>query len=233
MLMLLLAAAEVSAAASGGSRGERRVEIVARLQDEEAAFSLGAAESGGPQAPQRQELLAGAENSLFKGELRVVPGSSGYFRAALEAGVHSGSLGLILGARTASLGRMQLRGLSARLEAEQSLTDEVRVGSSASVWALDLESPPSRDPWDAFGRATLDWPQRWEVGAWVSGELAPLSLAPAVAISDTPQGMAARGALAVEVDLGPMKLRVETGLQRIFAQELTLLDVSAGISLKL
>src|SRR5437868_7131272 len=140
MLMLLLAAAEVSAAASGGSRGERRVEIVARLQDEEAAFSLGAAESGGPEAPQRPGLL---------------------------------------------------------------------------------------------GRATLDWPQRWEVGAWVSGELAPLSLAPAVAISDTPHGMAARGAIAVEVDLGPMKLRVETGLQRIFAQELTLLDVSAGISLKL
>src|SRR5438132_4716291 len=165
MFLALLAAADFALLAGAGSRGERRVEATAHAASEGLGLTLGAAESEGPQAPQRQEVLLGAESGAAKGELRVVPQSAGLFRLGAEAGVHFESISLVLGARTASLGRAQLRGAGARLEVEGQLTDEVRAGLSASAWALQLDTP-SRDPWTAWGNATLDWAQRWEVGAW-------------------------------------------------------------------
>ena len=110
MFLALLAAADFALLAGAGSRGERRVEATAHAGSEGLGLTLGAAESEGPQAPQRQEVLLGAEGGVVKGELRVVPQSAGLLRVGAEAGVHFESISLVLGARTASLGRMQLRG---------------------------------------------------------------------------------------------------------------------------
>src|SRR4051794_36758102 len=104
-LVAALLAAEASLDAGLSLHGERRAGLSARAGDEDLRLSLGAWQFGGPQAPERQELALGIATPAFRAELKVVPQSAGLFRAAAEAGVHSGTLGLVLAARTASLGR--------------------------------------------------------------------------------------------------------------------------------
>src|SRR5437588_670793 len=162
MLLALLAAADFAFLAGAGSRGERRVEATAHAASEGLGLTLGASESEGPQSPQRQEVLLGAETGVLKGEVRMVPQSAGLLRIGAEAGVHFESISLVLGARTASLGRTELRAAGGRVEVEGQLSDEVRAGLGASVWALQLDGPAKADPWTAWGNATLDWAQRWE-----------------------------------------------------------------------
>src|SRR5947208_16325769 len=116
MFLALLAAADFALLAGAGTRGERRVEAVAHAATDDLGLTLGASTSEGAQAPQRQEILLGGERGPVKAELRVVPGSAGLFNAKAEAGVHFESFGLVLAARTASLGRTELRGAGARLE---------------------------------------------------------------------------------------------------------------------
>jgi len=229
MVFALLAAAEVAASATGSSRGERRAELTAKFDD----VLLGVAETDGPSAARREELIATAQDGILKGEFRLVPGSAGMFRAAAEAGVHFESLGLVLGARTVSLGRMQLRAAAARLELEGDLLEDLRAGLSASIWALDLAAPRSRDPWNAFGRATLDWPQRWELGWWASRGIGPVSLTPSGSLSQAPTSMEARGALGIEVQIGPAKLRAEAGAARLFDARMWLFDLTGAIALAL
>ncbi len=185
LLALLLAAADPSAEfsldATAGDRGERRAEATAHATSGSFGLTLGAATFDGPQAPQRQEILLGAQAGVLRGELRAVPPSSGLQRLSAELGVHFETLGLVLGGRTASLGRMQLQAASARSELEGDLAEGLRAGLDASLWALQLDAPSSRDPWRAFGEATLDWAQRWETGAWLSIEAGEvLSLTPSL-----------------------------------------------------
>src|SRR6266571_4064922 len=125
MFLALLAAADFALLAGAGSRGERRVEATEHAAAERFGLTLGASESEGPQSPQRQEVLLGAETGVLKGEVRVVPQSAGLLRIGAETGVHFESVGLVLGARTASLGLTQLHGAGARVEVEGQLTDEV------------------------------------------------------------------------------------------------------------
>lgn len=231
---LLAQAASASAAASGGTRGERRAEVGARAAGDDFAFALGAAESSGPQAARREELIAAVEASAVKGELRVVPGSARLFRIAGEAGVHFETWGLVLGARTGSIGRMRLRAAFARLELERELGDNLHGGMSAAVWLLQLDAPRSTDPWNLYGRSTLDWPQRWESGAWISRELGIVSLAPSLSFSQPPSGWEARASLGVEVQIGPAKLRGEAAAAKQWGKtDLWMFDVSAGLTLTL
>lgn len=228
-------AADFSLTAAAGTRGERRAEAVAHASSGELALTLGAADFEGPQAPRRQEVLLGAQAGVLRGELRAVPGSSGLSRIAAELGVHFETLGLILGARTAALGRTQLRGASARVELEGQLLDSLRAGFAASAWALQLDAHSPRNPWTSWGSATLDWAQRWETGAWVSfdvGEL--LSLAPSLSVAQSAQPgvFEARAALAVEVPLGPVKLRAEPAISRQWPQA-WMLNFTAGVTLAL
>jgi hypothetical protein len=239
VLAALLAAgdpvAEFSLAAAAGTRGERRAEAVARAGDADLTLSLGAAELSGPLAPDRQEVLLGAQSGVVRGELRLVPQSAGLLRAGGEVGVHFETVGLILGARTATLGSTQLRGAGARLEVEGQLTDELRGGLSASAWALQLDAASPRDAWVRWGNATLDWAQRWETGLWISQEFGELlSLTPALSVAQPaqPGAFEARAALAVEVPLGSLKLRAETAVARQWP-ELWLVDVTAGVSMRL
>ena len=220
MLLALLAAAEIGVAGSGSSRGETRAEVTMRAE----GLAFGAAELEGAAAPRRTELLFGAEEDWFRGEVRVVPGTAGLFKIAGEAAAHFESLGLILSARSAGIGKYQLRAAGARIELEKEISGHFRAGASASAWALSLEAPKTKDPWSSYGRATLDWPESWEVGAWF--ESASMSL------SGSPQGLQSRGAIGDEVAVGPVKLRAEAGLQRLFAQGLLLFDLTAGLAIK-
>jgi hypothetical protein len=195
---------------------------------------LGASESAGPQAAQREELMTGVEVGAVKGELRVVPGSAGLFRVAGEAGVHFETWGLVLGARTASIGRMRLRAASARLELERELADNLHGGIDAALWLLQLDAPRSTDPWNLYGRSTLDWPQRWESSAFISREIGIVSLAPSLSISQPPSGWEGRASLAVEVQIGPAKLRGEAAAAKQWGRtDLWMFDVSAGLTLTL
>ena len=235
MLLALLAAADFALLSAFGSRGERRVEAVAHAASEDLGLTLGAASSEGPQAPQRQEVLAGFDAGVFKSELRAVPDAAGLTRVAAEAGVQFESVGLVLGARTASLGRMQLRGAGARLELEGQLTDEVRAGVSASAWALQLDAQSGRDPWSAWGDATLDWAQRCELSAWASRDFfEAISLAPSISLSQPAEaGFEARAGLEAEVPLGSIKLRAAGSVAKMWPQELWMLDLTLGVTISL
>ncbi len=228
-------AAEFSLSAAAGTRGEKRAEAIARAGDTNLTITLGAAQLSGPLAPDRQEVLLGAQAGVVRGELRVVPQSAGLFRAGGEVGVHFETVGLILVARTASLGSTRLRGAGARLELEGQLDDGLRGGLAASAWALQLDAGSPRGAWLRWGNSTLDWAQRWETGAWLSQEFAELfSLTPALAVAQPAQEGAfeARASLALEVPLGPVKLRVEPALVRQWP-ELWMLDVTLGVAMSL
>jgi hypothetical protein len=84
--------------------------------------------------------------------------------------------------------------------------------------------------------ATLDWCQRWDAGVWVARDIGPVALTPSFALSQPPQNGAyeARGSLAVEVDLGPARLRADAGAARLFGPEqMWMFDVSAGVTMSL
>ena len=227
--------AEFSLSATAGTRGEKRAEAIARAGDADLALTLGAAQLSGPLAPDRQEVLLGAQAGLVRGELRVIPQSAGLFRAAAEVGVHFESVGFILGARTASLGNLQLRAAGARLELEGQLADGLRGGLAASAWALQLDTESPRDAWLRWGNSTLDWAQRWETAAWLSQEFFDLfSLTPALSAAQPAQEGAfeCRGSLTVEVPLGAVNLRAESAVARQWP-ELWIIDVTLGVSMNL
>ena len=228
-------AAEAAFIVAAGTRGERRIEISARTSKDKLSFSLGAAETGGPDAEQRQELIASVEAGPLKVEGRFVPWSSGLLRAAAEAAVHFGPLGLVLGGRTASYGRYEMRGGGARLEWETALAETLHAGMTGSVWVLALDAPKTADAWSSYAKGTLDWAQRWEAAAWASKDLGVVSLAPAFSVSQPPQPSAleARGSLGLEVQIGQAKLRAEAGAAKLWPQEQWLFDLSAGMSMAL
>ena len=226
MFLVLLAAADFALLAGAGTRGERRVEASAHAATDDFGLTLGASTSEGPKAPQRQEILFGGEYGPAKGELRVVPDSAGLVKVAAEAGVHFESLGLVLGGRTASLGRRQLRGAGVRLELESQLADELRGGVSASAWALELDGGARVDPWAAWGNATLDWAQRFETGAWISYGRLDLSLS----VSQPAQGgFEVRSGVAFELPAGPVKLRAAAAVARM--PEMWIADLTLGVSM--
>ena len=238
LLAALLAAdvdnVEATVRAVASSRMEGRAEVSARAASDGISLTIGASESAGASAVQRQELFAAVEADAFRAEARIVPQLGGLFRLAAQAGVHFDSWGLVLDGRTASLGATQLHALGVRLELETAFADDLHAGLSGAAWALQLDAPPLADPWSRYGSATLDWAQRWETGAWASFDIGALSLAPSLSLSRPPQDtFEAHAALAIEAQAGPAKLRVEAGAGRLFAQQLTLVDVSAGITLSL
>src|SRR5260221_7624881 len=163
-MLLLLIAAEFSVVAGAGSRGEQRAEMTAKASSDDLTLTLGAADFAGPQAPQREEIAFGAQVGVFKADLRAVPPAAGLQRVSAELGVHFETVSLVLGARTASLDRMDLRGAGARVEIEGQLDDEIRAGLSASVWALEMSAPGASRAWLEWGMRTTDWAQRAELG---------------------------------------------------------------------
>ncbi len=228
--------AEASVRASASTRGEGRAEVSARASADGVALAIGATESAGVKAPQRQELFLGIEAGPVRGEARVVPQLAGLLRIAAELGVHSETWGLVLGGRASSLGATQMRALGARLEVEGQLREELHAGASATAWALQLDAPPSADPWTRYGMATLDWCQRWEAGVWAATDLGLVALTPSLSISQPPQDGAyeARGSLAVEVQLGPAKLRVDAAAAHLWAREqMWMVEVTAGVTMSL
>lgn len=240
MLLLLSAllagadpVAEFSFAAGAGTRGERRAEAVARASSGEFALTLGAADFAGPDAPLRQEILFGAQLSALRAEFRAVPPSEGMQRLSAELGVHFEPVGLVLGARTATLGSAQLQGAFARLELEGQIAEDVRAGLALSGWALQLDARTPRSAWMAWGNGTLDWAQRLEAGLWLSREFGELfSLTPALSVAQSAQAgvYEARASLSLEVPLGPLKLRAEPAVARQWP-EMWMFDLTAGIAL--
>jgi hypothetical protein len=228
-------AAEAAFTVAAGTRGERRVEVLAKTSKDGLSFSLGAVESGGPDADQRQELIAGMEAGALRIEGKFVPWSAGLLRAAGEAGVHFGPLGLILSGRAAAFGRYEMKGGGARLELETAFNEALHAGLTGSVWVLALEAPKIPDAWGTFAKNTLDWAQRWEASAWASKDLGAFALAPAFSVSQPPQpgAMEARGSLGLELQVGQAKLRAEAGAAKLWPQEQWLFDLSAGMTMAL
>jgi hypothetical protein len=226
--------AEASCSVAAGTIGERHIEVAARTLRDGVGFALGAVEMGGPGSAQRQELMAGVSLGVFKAEARFVPWSSGLLRVSGEAGVHFDTLGLILVGHTASIGKTSMQAAGARVEYENSFDEQWHYGASAGASALSLDAPKSKDAWGAYSKSTLDWVSRWDVSAWVSRDLGSFSLSPSASVAQPPQDGAfeIRGALALEIQLGAAKIRAESGVARLWPDQV-LFDVSAGVTMQL
>src|SRR5882672_7757879 len=187
-MLLLLIAAEFSVVAGSCKSSEQRAEMTAKASSDNLTLTLGAADFAGPQAPQRQEIALGAQVGVFKADLRAVPPAAGLQRISAELGVHFETVSLVLGARTASLDRMDLRGAGARAEIEGQLDDDIRAGLSASAWALQLQAPSTSRAWLDWGMRTTDWAQRAEIGGWISIDFTGLfSVTPSLSLAQSAQ----------------------------------------------
>ena len=142
-------------------------------------------------------------------------------------------MGLTLLARDEALGQVQLQAAGLSLDAESALGESVAVSVSATAWATRLTGPRGRrDPWGAFGAATLDWAERWEVSLGTRHKLGHLTAAPAVALAQPAQAgaMSARGGVGLELALGAARLSAAAAVARLWPSGIWLADAMLGIA---
>ena len=241
MILAVLLAAEVepgneaSVTAGIGLHGERKAELAARTSSATFTLEIGASRATGPLAPERDELRLALKKPAWHAELKGVPGGAGLWRAGLEAGVQFEPIGFILDLRAAEIGPRSMRGAGLRAELEGELLEDLHGGLGVGVWLLDLRTPATAaNAWALWGQTTLDWAQKAAVEGWLSRELGPLSLTPGLALCAPASGGAeARGSLAVEIPLGPLRLKAGGGLGHRFPTGESYGEVEAGLTLSL
>jgi hypothetical protein len=235
-------ALDTSLQVTAGRQGERRIEAMARASAGELTVVLGAETFASDRAPERRGAIIGVELSSggldWEAELRAVPQAAASSRVAGRVGVHGELLSFSLAARAESLGGKRLRAAGATLELEAALAEAWSGALSASAWAtelLDDRRAHSRDPWGAFGAATLDWAERWELSGSLKRQLGPVSIAPAVALGQPaqPGALSARASLAVEVKLGPARVSAAAAGGHLWPSGLWIADATAGLSWRL
>lgn len=234
-------ALDTSLQVTAGRQGERRIEAMARAAAGELTVVLGAETLASDRAPERRGAIVGVELSSggfdWEAELRAMPQAAASSRVAGRVGVRGGLLSLSLAARAESLGGKRLRAAGAAVELEAPLAEAWSGALSASAWATELveDRAASRDPWGAFGAATLDWAERWELSGSLKRQLGPVSIAPAVALGQPaqPGALSARASLAVEVQLGPARVTAAAAGGHLWPSGLWIADATAGLSWRL
>jgi hypothetical protein len=234
-------ALETSLQVIAGRQGERRIEAMARAAAGELTVVLGAETLASDRAPERRGAIVGVELTRggldWEAELRAMPQAAASSRVAARIGVRSELLAVSVAARAESLGGKRLRAAGAAVELEAPLAEAWSGALSASAWATELleDRAPSRDPWGAFGAATLDWAERWELSGGLKRQLGPVSIAPAVAVAQPaqPGALSARASLAVEVKLGAARLTAAAAGGHLWPSGIWIADATAGLSWRL
>ncbi len=234
---------DTSLESAAGRMGERHVELVARARSGEVTLVVGAETLASDRAPERRAVILGFElargDLSWEGELRTAPQAAGLARLVARLGMHGDFAGLSLLGRDETLHGTRLRAAGLALDLDRPLDSGWRLALSASAWATDLSAPPqvgggrrSRDPWSAFGAATLDWAQRWELSLSAKHTLGPLSIAASLGVAQPAQdgAYAARASLGLETQLGPARLALSVALAHLWPADLWLADAMLGIS---
>ncbi len=237
---------DTSLESAAGRMGERHVELLVRARSGEVTLVVGAETLASDRAPERRAVIFGAElargDLSWEAELRTAPPAEGLSRTLARLGLHGDFAGLSLLGRDESLRGTRLRAAGLALDLERPIDPDStawKLSLSASAWLTDLRAPAqpgvprrSRDPWGAFGAATLDWAQRWELSVSAKRALGALSLAPGLGFAQPAQdgAYAARASLGLEARLGPARLSLSTALAHLWPGDLWLVDAMLGIS---
>lgn len=235
---------DTSLETAAGRMGERHTELVVRARSGDVTIVAGAETLASDRAPERRAAILGAElargDLSWEGELRTAPQAAGLSRLAARVAVHGDSAGLSLLGRDETLHGVRLRAAGLALDLERPIdTAGCRLSLSASAWATDLSAPAqaasgrrSHDPWSAFGAATLDWAQRWELAVAAKRRLGPLTIAPGLGVAQPAQdgAYAARASLGLEAQVGPARLALSTALAHLWPEGLWLTDATLGVS---
>jgi hypothetical protein len=235
---------DASLESAAGRMGERHVELLVRARAGDVTLVVGAETLASDRAPERRAVIFGAElargDLSWEAELRTAPQAEGLSRTLARLGLHGDSAGVSLLGRDESLRGTRLRAAGLALDLERPLDEAWNISLSASGWLTDLSAPPqsggprrSRDPWGAFGAATLDWAERWELSVSARRALGrALSIAPGFGFAQPAQdgAAAARASLALEAQLGPARLALSTALAHLWPGDLWLVDAMLGVS---
>lgn len=220
-----------------GRQGERRVEVLARAAANGVTLVAGMESRSSDLSPERRAAILGAEigakGLTWEAEIRAAPETHGLRRFAAKLAARGEAVGLALLVRDEALGQVQLRAAGLSLDAESALSDSVAVAISAAAWATNLTGPRGKhDPWAAFGAATLDWAERWEVSFGTRHKLGLLTAAPAVAVSQPAQdgALSARAGLGLELALGAARLSAGAAIAHLWPSGIWLGEAMLGIA---
>ncbi len=234
---------DASLESAAGRMGERHLELLVRAQSGEVTLIGGAETLASDRAPERRAVIFGAEVShgdlSWEVELRTAPQSAGLARTVAKLGVHGDLAGLSILGRDESLHGTRLRAAGLALDLEGRPDSAWKVALAASAWVTDLSTPSqggvshrSRDPWSAFGAATLDWAQRWELNISAKRTWGFLSITSGLGVAQPAQdgAWAAQASLGLEKQLGPVRLGLSAALAHLWPTGLWLADATLGIS---
>jgi hypothetical protein len=218
---------------SASARGGHELQLIAHVRRSGVRITAGAESFSGPSAPQRHGLLLGGEVELgddaaIQIEVHAIPAQEQMSRAAGEAWLRIGWAGAGVLARRTSLGAQRLDALGAgvSLSAEiLGVESELRV----VAWRVDLASSRSRDPWNAFGQRTLDWPERWQAELSARRPVGRIAVTAVAGMSQSPlPQLFARAGAGLELRIGPALLSAAVACARTsdgVAQE-----IAAGVA---
>lgn len=230
---------ESSIESTAGRMGERHFELVVRGRSGAVTVAAGAESLVSDRAPERRAVILGAEIAgeelSWEAELRTGPQAAGLSRLWARLAVHGESAGLALLARDESLRGARLRAAGAALDLEHSFAPQWLFALAASAWVTGLADPAarrSRDPWSAFGAATLDWAERWELALTARRTLGPASLSAGLGLAQPAQegASAVRGALGAEGKLGPARLSLSLAVSHLSPADLWLAEAMLGVT---
>ena len=253
--------AEFEARAS--ARGEQTARLTASAQLGAISLQAGAESAASPNAPLRHAALMGVGFSFDDWQLelsgKLAPpqtGADGYTgELALRREAELGSAALSLSAHGSSWVSCggcvaeQLNALGAAAELEARLPLSVRGGLRAAVYRVELKAvdanaapAPGRSnkvyrpgPWDRFGASTLDWPERWEVGAQAARPWGPLSttLTASVGAPASDGALATRAGLRIEAALGPATAAIAGAVARLTPSGQVLAEIALALGIHL
>jgi hypothetical protein len=121
----------------------------------------------------------------------------------------------------ASAARLELHGLSPQ--------PETTVGRRPAAAAY------RPGPWDRFGASTLDWPERWELGARLQRAWGPLAATLSASIGAPPAdgALSTRGGLKIERSFGMASASLAGAVARLTPAGQVLAEVALSIGVHL
>ncbi|GAC1598880.1 MAG: hypothetical protein NVS4B10_09690 [Myxococcales bacterium] len=247
---------QVSIEGGGGARGDASLQLLVQWHGEVASLGLGVEGVAGNRITPRQGLVVQAETMLaplaLHGEVRVRPAQVGGSRWAAELGTRlegaAGSVDLSLRAvsaraaiaarspPTVQAGGAQFSSFGGAVEVEAPLAEALAVGLRLSGAAnrLRVRGQRPQQPWDAFGAALQEWPDRWEALVSLRGNAGrgALTLSAGAGAPAASGVLAARGSLRAELETGPATWAVAVAVSHQWPALLWLAELTLGASFR-
>ena len=249
--------------ARGSPTGDASVRLLASVRGPSLGLRLGAESAAGPTASLRHAAFVGATASAGPWEsdldFKVLPsqaGAAGLFGAwAVRRDLDPLGLGLTVDARRTSQAicavcpQRSLSAVGLSAEVSTALPWALKGSARAAAWAVELRgeklakvsttgstgssSPVS--PWERYGASTLDWAERWDLGARLERDLGLVSASVSASLGAPAQDAALcqRASLAVQRSFGRVTVSLGAGVAHLTpsGQWLSEASLSAGVHL--